>query len=255
MANFVDGRTLRSASGQTIHVTIGRTVTIGLYGPIDFAGKPIALVPDFARNLRITPGSMRGNIRMYTVAGIKIGLTHVGAVTSTGDVWDTVDIVVHVARKKRLPTWDKLFAAYPGDAESSPDFRARVGGAVDDDAYTNTCTLRLSEAFNDAGAPIPAHHPGLLAVKGGDGLFYAHRVAEFKRYIVAAYGQPDTIRTPTAPQRTGVDKAAFAGLRGVICFEVRWRDATGHFSLWDGANSVHGDYFREAYQVSLWFAT
>jgi hypothetical protein len=255
MANFVDGHTLRSASRQTIHVSLGRTVTIGLYGPLDFAGKALTLVPDFAGNLRITPASLRGNVRMYTIAGVKNSLTHLGAVTSTGDVWDTIDIVVHIPRKKRLPTWDKLFAAYPGDAESSPDFRARVGGDVDNDSYTNTCTLRLSEAFNGAGAPIPAHHPGLLAVKGADGRFYAFRVAEFKKYLISAYGQPDIIRKPTAPMRTGVDRGAFAGLRGVICFDVHWPDATGHFSLWDGANSVHGDYFREAYQVSLWFAT
>jgi hypothetical protein len=39
-----------------------------------------------------------------------------------------------------------------------------------------------------------------------------------------------------------------------MCFEVHFGDATGNFTLWDGTKAVHGDYFAEAFQVSLWIA-
>jgi hypothetical protein len=112
----------------------------------------------------------------------------------------------------------------------------------------------MSEAFNGAGQPIPNHHPGLLTVLGGDTKNYALRVAEFKQFMLGTYGAPDLVRTPPAGSPTGVLRADFAHLRGVMCFEVHFSDATGHFTLWDGTQPVHGDYFARAFRVSLWIA-
>ncbi|HET6149844.1 MAG TPA: hypothetical protein VFH68_20055 [Polyangia bacterium] len=62
------------------------------------------------------------------------------------------------------------------------------------------------------------------------------------------------MRTPPPKQKTGVLRTGFAHLRGVMCFEMHFGDATGHFTLWDGTRAVHGDYFDRAYRVSLWLA-
>ncbi len=112
----------------------------------------------------------------------------------------------------------------------------------------------MSEAFNLAGQAIPKNHPGLLTVLGADKRNYAIRVAEFKQYMLSAYGAPDLVRTPPKGAQTGVSRADFANLRGVLCFEVHFSDATGHFTLWDGAQVAHGDYFDRAFRVSLWMA-
>jgi hypothetical protein len=143
---------------------------------------------------------------------------------------------------------------YAGDEESSEDFRARIGGEVNNPQFGNTCALRMSKAFNLAGQPIPRNHPGLFIVKGGDKLFYAIRVAEFGKYMRSVYGAPYVVRTPPKDTPMGVSSNQFTGLRGVLCFEVNFSDATGHFTLWDGARAVHGDYFNCAFRVSLWMA-
>lgn len=79
-------------------------------------------------------------------------------------------------------------------------------------------------------------------------------MAEFKRYLLSVYGQPDVVRTPSTGSPTGVSRSEFSGLRGVMCFEVHFSDATGHFTLWDGWQAVRGDYFDQAFRVSLWMA-
>jgi hypothetical protein len=58
----------------------------------------------------------------------------------------------------------------------------------------------------------------------------------------------------TQGANAGVDRADFANLRGVLCFVVHFSDATGHFTLWDGAQAVHGDYFDRAFRVSIWMS-
>jgi hypothetical protein len=157
-------------------------------------------------------------------------------------------------RARQLPSWKSLYDNYAGDEESSEDFRARIGGEVDNPQLTNTCVLRMSEAFNLAGHAIPRGRAGLYTLKGGDKLNYAVRVAEFRKYMVSAYGQPDVVRKPPKGRPTGVASTEFSGLRGVLCFQVNFSDATGHFTLWDGSRAVHGDYFSHAFQVSLWIA-
>jgi hypothetical protein len=183
-----------------------------------------------------------------------VGETTLNAVAADGASWDWVSIHVHMARKKQLPSWDDLFDHYAGDEEASDDFRTRVGGQVDNSQFSNTCTLRMSEAFNGAGQPIPKNHPGLYTVLGGDKKNYALRVAEFKQFMLSTYGAPDIVRTPPAGAQTGVLRTDFSHLRGVMCFEVHFADATGHFTLWDGTQPVHGDYFARAFRVSLWLA-
>ena len=56
-----------------------------------------------------------------------------------------------------------------------------------------------------------------------------------------------------------VDRATFSGKKGVIAFDIHFRDATGNVDLWDGSTYVHEavdplDYFTIAKNVELWLA-
>ena len=254
MANFVDGRKFLSISGQLIHVPVRGTSRVGLRRGVALDGDPLAVEVDSPGVVRIQPGRAHGDIRIFTLTGVDIGDTILKAVAKDGAVLDRVEVHVHRPRARQLPRFDDLFENYAGDEESSNDFRKRIGGQADNPQLTNTCTLRMSEAFNGAGQPIPHAHAGLITVKGADKRFYAIRVAEFKRYMLDHYGPPDIVRTPPAGAKEGVSRDAFAHLMGVICFEVHFSDATGHFTLWDGTDAVHGDYFDRAFRVSLWMA-
>ncbi len=142
-----------------------------------------------------------------------------------------------------LPPFDLLWANYPDDRDPEA-LKRRIGGRVDMPWLTNTCTIRMSHAFNQAGAPIPRRHPSISTVQGGDGLWYAFRVREFVRWLEREYERADV---------TGTSKQPFLGLRGIIVFEVDgWTDATGHLDMWNGATTRHGEYWAQAKAVRLW---
>lgn len=254
MAHFVDPRSNARISGQVFHVPYGRPTKIGLWGGRQGNGALVDVVADDASVLAVTRQSTSGNIYAFLLKGARIGETTLNAVVSDGAVWDSCEIHVHMPRARQLPPWRALYDNYAGDEESSEDFRARIGGEVDNAQLTNTCVLRTSEAFNLAGHAIPRGRAGLYTVRGADKRNYAARVAEFRKYMINVFGQPDVVRTPPKGRPIGVDTKDFVGLRGVLCFEVSFSDATGHFTLWDGSRAVHGDYFNRAFRVSLWIA-
>lgn len=135
-----------------------------------------------------------------------------------------------------------MWAVYPKGTSS--DVKRLIGGNVNLGWVTNTCVIRISYCFNKCGSPIPNGHPGLTTAKGGNGKRYAFRVSEFKPYLERSYKYPEV---------TGKDRAAFAGKRGVIMFDVDgWSDATGHFDLWNGSSCAGSDYFGKAHKVFLW---
>jgi len=142
-----------------------------------------------------------------------------------------------------LPPFDVLTPNYPTDVDPSA-VKAAIGGAVDADWITNTCVVRISRAFNyaNAGCDIPVGIPGLLTVRGADGLNYALRVEEFIAYIGSQYGDADVVS-----QGEAISSAPFIGEHGVIAWHVSgWTDATGHFTLWDTDHGLYvgdHDYF------------
>ena len=138
-----------------------------------------------------------------------------------------------------LPPFDSLAEHYPADDDPKV-VRHRIGGNVDQDFLVNTCVIRVSAAMNGVGGAyaIPKHFDGLKTFRGGDGLQYAVSVREFTRFMHATYGKPDL-----AYSGAQCLPANFQA-RGVMVWHVEgWSDANGHFSLWDGQNSLHGDYF------------
>jgi hypothetical protein len=141
---------------------------------------------------------------------------------------------------RKLPSYATLTPNYPtGDDPEA--VKQDIGGAVDEDWITNTCVVRISKAFNYVGDKkyeIPRTN-GLLTVKGRDQKNYAIRVAEFIGFLRNQYGPPDIVR-----EGDEISVDPFRDMTGIIAWHVSgWRDATGHFTLWDGAKGLYeGDH-------------
>lgn len=150
---------------------------------------------------------------------------------------------------RRLPSTLRLWNNYP-DEKDPEKVKEMIGGKVDASWITNTCTIRLSRAFNYAGDPIRRGVAGLHAVSGADGKWYAFRVREMERYLRHEYGDPQIEKGSTNAAEL---KKAIRGKRGIIQFNVRgWSDATGHLDIWNGTTVRYADFFSQANKVLLW---
>jgi hypothetical protein len=154
------------------------------------------------------------------------------------------------------PTWSKFWAEFPdyGTYPDSEAVKAMIGGNVDADYITNTCAVRLSRGLNDSGVPVPGNRAGLVTVKGGDGKRYALRVAEMRTWLPGALGKPAV--DLRKKQGESFDKSSLAALKGIIAFDIRFSDATGHLDSWDGRtfSSEYNveDYWAPATRITLW---
>ncbi len=254
MTQFVETKRAKTLSEKLLHVPLSGSVQIALLKPFDSNGAALQLKIDPLGMCNIVDSSLRADRRVLTLRGVKLGEAVLSARTATGVLKDYVSLHVHSPRIRQLPDYDKLSLHYAGSEETSADFRQRIGGAINDPEFENTCTLRISEAFNKAGHRIPQGLADLATMKGADGRHYAIRVAEFKKYMIRTFGKPDIVRYPRPPLIRNVEQDDFADLAGVMCFEANLGNATGHFTLWDGQSAVHGDYFSRARSVSLWMA-
>jgi hypothetical protein len=121
----------------------------------------------------------------------------------------------------------------------------------------NTCASRISVALNAAAAPINPVFVRIaaaatLGTSRGDLIIY--RVADLRRYLVAAFGKPEVDSTSPFDD-------SFRRRKGIIAFSVNWKSATGHIALWDGSvyrewrtvSAVHDEQGRVAYHVSVFF--
>jgi Type VI secretion system (T6SS), amidase effector protein 4 len=111
-----------------------------------------------------------------------------------------------------LPSFVTLKRKYP--TSSDPDkVKQEIGGEAVESWITNTCVIRMSEAFNycgEARCKIPKSH-ALLTIAGGDKLRYAIRVQEFVDFLRDNYGPPDVIRTGDK-----ISKRPFLDKTGII---------------------------------------
>lgn len=140
---------------------------------------------------------------------------------------------------KKYPTMGDLYRALGGVAERN--INARGFGE-----RGNTCASRLSVAFNKSGAPIDtatASAAGATTIGTADGSRIIYRVAEFRRYLVRAFGQP-------AADNVNPYDSAFKGKRGIVAFTVNWADASGHIALWNGASYREPDHDNYSAYVS-----
>lgn len=152
---------------------------------------------------------------------------------------------------KKLTGFERMWNAYPAPGGTADEAKAMIGGEVNGKWLSNTCVIRVSRALNYAGHPIPQGFRGLSTVRGADGMRYAFRVEELRKFLTYAYGPPSVVEE-REPPRDQVP-ASLAGQSGIIAFLVKgWADATGHFDLWDGEACRHHAYFDRAFQVLLW---
>lgn len=82
-------------------------------------------------------------------------------------------------------------------------------------------------------------------VSGGMGKWYIYRVKDLLKYFNYKFGAPDKVVKNPKP-------ADFKGYQGILVFNVSWRDATGHVTLWDGKACSDNCYFPVASEASLW---
>jgi hypothetical protein len=142
----------------------------------------------------------------------------------------------------RLPPFKKLWDGYP--AGGARGVKSSIGGGVNMDWVTNTCTVRMSAAFHHAGHPIPNNFAGLTTTYGADGRRYAFRVSEFGEYLRKKYGRPHV---------EGKQKALFRGKRGIVQFDLlEDPDADGHMDMWDGRKVKYNDCFDHRYFRNAW---
>jgi Type VI secretion system (T6SS), amidase effector protein 4 len=150
---------------------------------------------------------------------------------------------------RQLPALQSLWDNYPNNPDGAAVSRM-IGGKVEINAFENTCVVRMSRAFNFSGHPVPgptaARAYGLNVVSGADKRWYAYRVSEWHKYMVANFGQPISVRNP------GGVPSEFRGKGGVIEFIVAFNDATGHFDIWSGGGTRYREYFARAAVVNLW---
>jgi Type VI secretion system (T6SS), amidase effector protein 4 len=152
---------------------------------------------------------------------------------------------------RKLTGFERMWNAYPAPKSEAEEAKSIIGGNVNQPWLTNSCVVRISRSLNYAGYPIPSGFTGLSTVSGADGMRYAYRVEELRKYLVFAYGPP-VASEERAPPRPGVP-ASFAGKTGIILFRVDgWVDATGHIDLWDGEHTRHAEYFARAHFLALW---
>ncbi len=138
---------------------------------------------------------------------------------------------------------------YPG-TQSSGDVYKLIGGKVyqnyvsDPIKYANSCALRMSRALNYSGVKIP-FIKGQTG-SGSDGKWYFYRVSDLNNYISNDLGW--------TVDMTGSSASDFANKKGIIMFQdCGWRDATGHFDLWNGSGCAHECYWNQCDNASLWY--
>lgn len=254
MTTFLEGVRLRPISESRFHVPLGQTRKIALKGYLDSRDGELAIELNPAGVCKLISSAIQRDMRVLTLRGQLFGEARLTARSKGGSLKDYVDLHVHRPRTRQLPEFSQLMQKYAGDEETSDDFRIRIGARADDQSLANTCVLRVTEAFSESGHRIPSGRADLKTIRSKNGKTLALRVAEFKRYLVKEYGPPDIVAGISPPRIAGVATDLFEGLAGVMCFEAKFSNATGHFTLWDGSRAVHGDYFDRSYLVSLWIA-
>src|SRR4029077_11977449 len=106
---------------------------------------------------------------------------------------------------RALPDFDTLRKNYPDDDPGT--VKSNIGGGVDAEWITNTCAIRMSRAFNYSGAPLPPKFADLNVVSGADGMWYAYRQRELRRWISLNFSEPSVSKN--RPAKGHVDRSDF----------------------------------------------
>jgi hypothetical protein len=156
-----------------------------------------------------------------------------------------------------IPAFKKLWANYPGG--EADEVKKHIGGGINADYITNTCTIRISRALNMGGYPLALpftlkNGEKMVTVSGAKGERYAIRVAEFREYALKMFGKPSLIHS-NGKADGGPQPSDWANAKGLVMFDVKvWTDATGHFDLWNGPENkcAHECYWNKCREAWLW---
>lgn len=152
---------------------------------------------------------------------------------------------------KELPAFDDMWNGYPTGLPA--DIATDIGGNVEKSvvgggANWSTCTIRLSNAFNEAGDPIPKAHilkkspdkRKLATLSGKEKHWYAYRVDDIQYYLEEVYGPADG--KVDIPGAGGADAVKLLPAKKVLMI-FRFFDSShkpahwvSHADLWDGAS-------------------
>ncbi|EMQ4855113.1 type VI secretion system amidase effector protein Tae4 [Morganella morganii] len=126
---------------------------------------------------------------------------------------------------------------------------SKIGGKVqyniDKGIFENACAIRMSYALNYSGTNVNRSSRWATS-SGNDKKWYIYKVVDLISFLEHTFGKPDiTIKS-------GVNMNAFKNKKGIIVFNVGWRDATGHATLWNGTDCSDSCYFQQAGEAMLW---
>ena len=160
------------------------------------------------------------------------------------------------------PSWADMVANYPDESVDTPTlYDTKISGLFKGlykaPGYQNTCAVRMSYALNRSGIKLSKTKSSVASVLGGDGFWYWLRVGDLKAELSNRFkGFDEELVLDVIPDSLVADKALFdkaflervkkakefiddkiLDRNGIIVFEVvGWEDASGHFTLWDGAS-------------------
>ena len=112
-----------------------------------------------------------------------------------------------------------------------------IGGKVKLNNFANVCAVRMSYAFNKAGDKIP-HIEGETVSGEGKKDWYIFRVRVFKTFLNGR----NYNKISSDKQRK---LSPFKNKKGIIVFDVNFKDATGHVDLFNGSFVEGKDYSSE----------
>lgn len=157
----------------------------------------------------------------------------------------------------KMIAFRSLWDAYP--TEKRPELFKTLGGQwpklVENEAYRNTCALRLSLAMIQLGMEPPVN---LQKQDGG------HQTGKGKRLILRAATALQWMESICGRSTWGISKSVGAGIEGLV---PKWNGillyhvpgssdgSTGHVDLWDASQcrmDCHSDYALGATRVEMW---
>ncbi len=152
--------------------------------------------------------------------------------------------------KRKLPDFEILRQSYLDDKFTAEEVKTLIGGSVNDPKLKNTCILRISRSLNNSGHLIPVWTKPFRTRIGNDKRWYGLRVKDFWEYMEKTYGPPDVY------MKEPINEGAFSRNVGIIGFRRHFKNATGHFTLWDGSRLLQGglerNYFADSSEAALW---
>lgn len=173
------------------------------------------------------------------------------------------------------PSWSDMSINYPDTSILTIDLYTSIGGQFPkynsqtdllNGPYANSCAFRMSRGLNLSNRKLPPKdNKNQLVLKGGDKLNYWGRVRELYPILKKMCCKPDWEKVlkkagigEEKEKLTSSDWDFLNNNKGIIMFEVSgWGDASGHFTLWDGAhlaypgNPEHDDPNSDYYYFNM----